>query len=149
MKTSDTGRKFIEQFEGCILHAYPDSGGVWTIGYGHTTAAGGPAVHPGQVITKDQADQLLSNDLGKVETEVTNLVKVPLLQNQFDALVSFQYNTGALGRSSILVDINSNKFQAAADAMLAYNHVHGVVVAGLTRRRQAERAMFLNAQLDI
>lgn len=143
MKTSANGRKFIEGFEGLYLHTYDDGTGVLTIGYGHTTAAGAPKVVKGQTITEAQADEILSDDLGKVEVSVNNLVRVPINQNQFDALVSFQFNTGALGKSSVLKKLNVNDFEGAANALLLYNQGGGKVMAGLTRRRQAEKTMFL------
>src|SRR5260221_1942561 len=145
MKTSDKGRKFIEGFEGLILQAYDDASdhilhqgdtvhGTMTIGYGHTDAAGQPTVFIGQTITKEQADAYLANDLSKVEESVNRLVKVPLTQNQFDALVSFQFNTGALGQSSALTLLNQGKYAEAADHLTLYNHAGGKVLAGLTRR---------------
>ena len=104
MQTSPNGRKLIESFEGLFLQAYDDHNdhivqpgeqviGTLTIGYGHTTAAGPPAVYVGMVIDQPTADAILSADLASVELEVQHLVNVPLNQNQFDALVSFQYNT--------------------------------------------------------
>lgn len=154
MKTSDKGRKFIESFEGLILQAYDDHNdrvvepgqtpiGVLTIGYGHTDAAGPPKVYVGQKITQAEADKFLATDLSAVENEVNHLVKVTLNQNQFDALVSFQFNTGALSKSSVLTLLNSKDYATAADHLLLYNHAGGVVLTGLTRRRQAERTMFL------
>jgi lysozyme len=158
MKTSLTGRKLIEQFEGLILQAYDDYNdhvvkqgdtvhGTLTIGYGHTTSAGPPAVYIGQQIDKTTADQILAQDLSVVEKEVNTLIKVPLNQNQFDALVSFHFNTGALGRSSILKLLNAKNYLAAADALLLYNKAGGRVLAGLVRRRQAEKALFLTPAL--
>lgn len=153
MKTSDKGRKFIESFEGLILGAYDDANdqivtlghpvrGTLTIGYGHTTAAGPPSVHVGQTITALEADEILSSDLSKVEEQVSRLVSVPLNQNQRDALISFEFNTGALEHSTLLRVLNEGNYQAAAAQFLVWNHVHGVVVNGLTRRREAEKAMF-------
>lgn len=155
MKTSSNGRKFIEGFEGLILQAYDDHNdkivepgqvpiGVLTIGYGHTTAAGPPAVHVGDKITEGYADQYLSNDLAKVEDQVNLLVKVPLNQNQFDALVSFQYNTGALARSSALPLLNAKQYEQAADHLTLYNEEGGHVVQGLVRRRNAEKSLFMS-----
>jgi len=100
MKTSRNGLAFIEKEEGVILYSYDDyndkrvsKGGVargtLTIGVGHTSAAGDPKVIPGMVITKAQADKILAQDLNAVEKDISRLVKVPLNQNQFDALVSF------------------------------------------------------------
>lgn len=154
MKTSSNGRKFIEGFEGLILQAYDDHNdhvvepgqtpvGVLTIGYGHTDAAGPPKVYVGQKITQAEADQFLATDLSAVENSVNHLVKVPLNQNQFDALVSFEFNTGALGKSSVLTLLNGGDPVTAADHLLLYNHAGGQVLTGLTRRREAEKAMFL------
>lgn len=153
MKTSSNGRKFIEGFEGLILQAYDDHNdhivevgqtvvGTLTIGYGHTDAAGPPKVYVGQKITQTEADQFLGTDLAGVENSVNHLVKVPLNQNQFDALVSFEFNTGSLGKSSVLTLLNSGDYTTAAEHILLYNHAGGVVVAGLTRRREAEKALF-------
>lgn len=155
MKTSTNGRNFIESFEGCILQAYDDANdhivpaggkaqGVLTIGYGHTSAAGEPKVFPGQTITKQQADAILASDLVRVESDVNRLVKVPLTQNQFDALVSFHFNTGALGKSSILKVLNDKNYEDAANRILLYNRAGGKVLAGLVRRREAEKKMFLS-----
>jgi lysozyme len=157
MKTSPNGRKLIESFEGCILQSYDDYNdhivkegdpvhGVLTIGYGHTSAAGLPVVTQGMVITKNDADVYLSMDLGKVERTVESLVKVPLTQNQFDALVSFEYNTGALGHSSILTVLNEKDYNTAADRILLYDKAKGRVLAGLQRRRQSERTLFLKSE---
>lgn len=143
MRTSANGRKFIEQFEGLYLKTYNDGTGVMTIGYGHTSSAGAPKVYRGQTITEEQADSILSSDLGKVEDQVNSLVKVSINQNQFDALVSFHFNTGALGRSTVLKKLNAGDYNGAADALLLYNRGGGRVMAGLVRRRQAERKLFL------
>jgi lysozyme len=154
MKTSPNGRKLIEEFEGCILQAYDDhndkiaeSGvkviGTLTIGYGHTSAAGSPLVFVGQTITKDEADAILSTDLEKVEREVNDLVKASIDQNQFDALVSFHFNTGALGKSTLLRLLNEGNYAGAADQFTVWDHVGGTVIPGLLRRRMAERSLFL------
>lgn len=156
MKTSNKGRKFIESWEGLILSAYDDATdkvvpvgqtpkGTLTIGYGHTDAAGPPKVYVGQRITAAEADAYLAADLASVENEVNHLVKVPVNQNQYDALVSFQFNTGWLGHSgcSLLSALNSGKYDLAANDFKLYDHAGGQVVAGLTKRRNAERAMFL------
>jgi lysozyme len=158
IKTSDDGRKLIEEFEGCILQAYDDASdhivkagqyvhGTLTIGYGHTDAAGPPKVYIGQVITKEQADQFLSVDLQSVELEVKHLVKVALNQNQFDALVSFQFNTGWLGHPncSLLKALNSGNYQLADEDFMLYDRAQGKVLAGLSRRRQAEKDLFHKA----
>src|SRR5271157_3947497 len=109
MKTSANGRKLIELYEGLYLHTYNDGVGVPTIGYGHTTAAGPPHVYYGMTITKDQADAFLAADLASVEAAVNHHVAVPINQNQFDALVSFDFNTGALARSNVLRALNMGR----------------------------------------
>lgn len=154
MKTSDNGRKLIEFFEGLILQSYDDYNdhivhlgdivhGTLTIGYGHTNAAGPPHIEVGTSWTKEQADNVLAGDLAKVEATVSYLAKVPLSQNQFDALVSFEFNTGALGKSTLLKLLNQNNYNGAADEFLKWTHANGKELAGLIRRRQAERKLFL------
>ena len=155
MKTSDVGRQFIEGFEGLFLQAYDDANdhivlpgqqviGTLTIGYGHTSAAGPPKVYIGQIIDEPTADAILAADLASVEIEVGHLVKVPLNQNQFDALVSFQFNTGWLGHPgcSLLRALNSGNYQLADEDFMLYDRASGKVLQGLVRRRAAEKAMF-------
>lgn len=142
MKLSDAGLLLIQGFEGLKLTAYRDVAGVLTIGYGHT----GPDVTEGLTITRERADELLRADVARFEQAVTRLVKVPLTQSQFDALVSFSFNVGAgaLERSTLLRLLNgAGSYADAADALLAWNRAGGQVVRGLTRRREAERRMFL------
>ncbi len=143
MKTSADGRAFIEAFEGKFLHTYDDGTGVLTIGYGHTSAAGPPMVARGQTITEAQADAILSTDLGKVEANVARCIKVPMTQSQFDALVSFDFNTGSLAKSSIDDKFNAGNISGAMATLLQYDHAGGRQMAGLTRRRQAERLLFI------
>jgi lysozyme len=155
LMTSDAGRKMIEHFEGCILHAYKDIRGVVTIGYGHTNAAGDPRVIMGMTISQDDADKILENDLRSVEKTVIQLVKAPLKQNQFDALVDFQYNTGWLGHPhcSLIAALNRYTAQSkndtalnyslAAEDFMLYDYAGGRYVAGLATRRAAERTLFL------
>lgn len=143
MKTSDNGRAFIEAFEGKFLHTYDDGTGVLTIGYGHTSMAGPPIVVHGQTITEAECDAMLAADLGKVEQSVQRCIKVPMTQTQFDALVSFDFNTGSLAKSSIDDKINAGNVSAAMSTLLQYDHAAGRQMDGLTRRRQAERLMFL------
>lgn len=156
MQTSPAGRKFIESFEGLFLSAYDDANdhivqpgqpvhGTLTIGYGHTSAAGPPKVYVGQTIDQPTADAILAADLASVEIEVGHLVKVPINQNQFDALVSFQFNTGWLAHPncSLLRALNTGNYQLAANDFMLYDRASGQVLAGLVRRRAAERTMFL------
>ncbi len=149
MQTSPAGRAAIARREGNVLKAYLDSVGVLTIGVGHTSAAGPPKVTKGLTITAAESDEILARDLAGVEASVSSLVKVPLNQNEFDALVSLVFNIGAGGfkGSSVLRNLNAGSRAGAADAMLAWNKgtVKGKKVAlpGLTNRRQEERMQFL------
>lgn len=149
MQTSDKGIALIKDFEGCSLTAYPDpgtGGAPWTIGYGWTQPVDGKPVRPGMKIDKDTADRLLKTGLVSYENDVTRLVKVMLSQGQFDALVSFAYNLGAraLSTSTLLRKLNSGDYAGAADEFLHWNKAGGKVLNGLTRRREAERALFLS-----
>ena len=143
LSTSAGGRAFIETFEGLYLHSYDDGTGVQTIGYGHTTAAGPPAVFHGMTITKEQADEILSTDLHAVENDVNRLVTVVLNQNQFDALVSFHFNTGALARANVLRAVNAGKFSEVPGDLALWCHGGGRVMQGLVRRRKAEGVLFM------
>jgi len=93
-KISNDGLLIIKHFEGRELRAYQDSVGVWTIGYGHTSAAGPPQVFAGQTITEQQAEEILKTDLALFEKGVRDLVKVAINGDQFAALVSFSFNVG-------------------------------------------------------
>ncbi len=140
---NDDGLKLIESFEGLFLTAYhgaADRPGLLTIGYGHTDAAGPPHVVAGMTITKDEANNILRADLGKVEAEVESLVKVPINDNQFAALVSFAFNCGstALKNSSLLRKLNSGDYDSVPQSLLAWVNANGKRVQGLVRRRVAE-----------
>ena len=141
MKTSPEGIALIKSFEGCILKTYNCSAGVKTIGYGHT----GPDVKAGMVITQELADSLLRQDLHKFETGVTAAVKRVPEQCEFDALVAFSFNVGlgALQKSTLLRKLNADDVRGAADEFLKWDKAGGKQLAGLTRRRKAERAMFI------
>lgn len=140
MRTSQKGIDLIKKFEGCRLEAYRCPAGIWTIGYGHTKG-----VKEGQKITQEQAEELLRDDLRVYEQAVESCVKVPINQNQFDALVSFCYNCGgeALRTSTLLRLLNESKYSEAGEQFLRWNKAGGKVLAGLTRRREEEREMFL------
>lgn len=145
MQTSPDGRHLIEAFEGLFLHSYYDSVHVLTIGYGHTNLGGiPPHVNVGDVWTREQCDTALSNDLARFDGDVDRVIGRCLTQQyQHDALASFDFNTGSLAKSSIPSKIAAGNMQAAAATLLQYNHAGGRVLAGLTRRRQAEAAMLL------
>lgn len=138
MKTSQKGIDLIKRFEGCRLQAYKavPSEQCYTIGYGHY----GSDVLPGMSITQAQADALLMQDLMRYEAAVSD-AGLKLNQNQFDALVSFAYNCGAGNLKKL---VRGRDTQQIADAMLQYNKSGGNVLAGLAKRRQAERTLFLS-----
>jgi lysozyme len=139
---SRNGLSLTEQFEGCRLRAYQDQVGVWTIGYGHTRN-----VAEGQVCTPEQAQAYLAQDIAIAEADVNSHVRVTLTQGEFDALVDFAFNLGcrALETSTLLRLVNSGDFEKAALEFEKWDHAGGKVVAGLLRRRQAEKAEFANA----
>lgn len=147
---SPNGIKFIQSFEGFSSKAYDDGVGVWTIGWGTTRYENGTKVKRGDSITVERAVELFMHDLSGFESAVRRSVKVPLNQNQYDALVSFTYNVGigALQGSTALRKLNSGDYQGSANALLSWNkgRVNGKLVElkGLTRRRNAERDLFLS-----
>lgn len=143
MKTSLTGINLIKQFEGLSLTAYHCPAGVLTIGHGHT----GPDVKEGQRINENAADTLLKKDLIHAETAIKTLVKVPLNQNQFDALASFTFNLGqgALGYSTLLKRLNSGEDPNSVVKEELPRWIKGPdnkVLQGLVRRRTAEVELF-------
>ncbi|MFM6454708.1 MAG: lysozyme [Planktothrix sp.] len=140
MTITSEGVKLIKSFEGMELEAYQDAVDVWTIGYGHTKT-----VEPGMAITEAKAEALLRQGLEEFEEAVTEAVQVSINPNQFSALVSFCFNLGAgsLFQSTLLKLLNQGDFQGAADQFPRWNKAGGQVLEGLTRRRKAERALFL------
>lgn len=155
LTTSPAGRRFIEGFEALFLQAYDDETehvvrpggrvlGTLTIGWGHTTAAGPPRVFAGQTITSAEADAILAADLEKVEADINRVVFAPLNQSQFDALVSFHFNTGALTRRtcSLLMALNQRNYEDAAADFTLYTRAGGRVLKGLVSRRKAEARLF-------
>lgn len=142
MKMSADGRKRLIAREGKKLRAYKDSAGVWTIGVGHTTAAGAPTVIAGLTITDAECDQILARDLVQYEDAVNRAVTAKLNQNQFDALCSFCFNigTGGFTRSTVVKCLNAGDAVGAADALLMWNKPPEIM-----GRRRSERAQFLEA----
>lgn len=143
-KISADGLALIKEFEGLFLDAYQDGGGVWTIGWGHTglTHRDG-TVFPGRRITIEEAETLLAYDLRIFEARVSRFITVPLNDDEFAALVSFDFNTGGLGDSTLRRMLNEEHRTEAAMQFTRWNKDNGHVVAGLTRRRQSERNLFL------
>ncbi|MDT6941951.1 lysozyme [Brucella pseudogrignonensis] len=136
------GLSLIQQWEGLKLTAYKDVAGIWTIGYGHTSAAGSPTVTPGMTITKAEASRILQNDLAKFEARVERLVKVPLTDNQFAVLSSFDYNTGALHKSTLLKKLNKGDYDAVPGELAKWVNAGGKKVQGLVNRRAAEAGLW-------
>jgi lysozyme len=134
----------IKRFEDLRLEAYLCPAEVWTIGWGHTAG-----VRPGDSITVQQAERLLEGDVAALEADLPRVIHAPLTDGQWSALVSLCFNLrgGALclpRRAPLLVaKINTGDFAGAAEEFLDINRANGQVLAGLTRRRQAEREMFL------
>ncbi len=140
-KISKAGLDLIKYFEGCRLYSYKPvpTEKYWTIGWGHY----GPDVEPKSVITQAQADAMLVKDMAEYETYVNNPAYVPITnslnQNQFDALVSFCYNCGAGNLKSLCKGRTAVQIGAS---IMKYDKAGGKVLAGLTRRRNAEWGLF-------
>lgn len=137
----------VKRWEGLKLTAYPDPGSrdgtPWTIGYGHTSD-GFMKVHKGLKITMKQAEEALVHDLGETAAEIERLVKVPLTENQFGALVSFAFNVGvgAFAKSTLLRRLNAGDYGAVPAQLARWNKNDGKVMAGLTNRRAAEAGLW-------
>lgn len=140
MKVSNNGINLIKRFEGLELKAYKDSVGILTIGYGHTHA-----VKAGDVITGEQADTFLREDLQVAELTINTNVKVKLTQGQFDALASFVFNLGSgnFVKSTLIRKLNAGDYAGAADEFGKWVNAGGKKLPGLVKRRAAEREVFL------
>lgn len=151
MKTSDRGLALIKEFEGLRLNAYQDSVGKWTIGYGHTAG-----VREGDQCTEVVAAAWLASDVADAERIVNDNVWPKLNQAQFDGIVSFVYNVGP-GRagvkdgfivlkngkpSTLLKCLRDGDYHGAADQFQYWANAGGQKLAGLVRRRDAEKALF-------
>lgn len=146
MNISENGLNLIKEFEGCRLAAYQDAVGVWTIGYGTTNAdisITGTSICQWLKISQTTADEWLRRSIDtKYGPKVDKYSKYNWNQNEFDALVSFAYNIGSIDQ---LTANGTRTKEEIARKMLAYNKAGGKVLAGLTRRRQKEQALFLTA----
>lgn len=153
MKTSPAGRALIKEFESFRSKPYLCPAGKPTIGWGFCSYPNGRRVAmTDPPITVDEAEPMLSVILAGFEDDVYGLVRVPLKQCQFDALVSFAYNVGSdidadtiaegLGDSTLLRKLNAGDYEGAAQEFPKWNKSGGKVTAGLIRRREAEQAMF-------
>lgn len=143
LNISERGLDLIKGFEGFRAITYEDVCHLPTIGYGHRLRAGETFT----TLDEATASQLLRQDCRHAEAAISQCVNVPLNQNQYDALVSFTYNVGGgtLLKSTLLKKLNQGDYAGAAQEFLRFNHAGSVVVDGLTRRRTAERALFLSA----
>jgi lysozyme len=149
LSLSATGLELIKHFEGLYLTAYLCPANVWTIGYGHTGRRHNDGtVFKGLKISRIKASELLAEDMAKKYVpDVRRLITVPLTQAQFDALVSFHFNTGALGRSTLRRKLNAGDYAGAAAEFDKWTRGGGKVLKGLVRRRRSERHLFETGQL--
>jgi lysozyme len=142
MKTSQSGIDLIKEFESWSADLYRCPANLPTIGWGHVVRPGETYKVP---ITREQGEAILAKDLERFEREVERAVRVDLDQHQFDALVAFAFNVGAAAfrNSTLLRMLNEGQTDQAADQFPRWNKSGGKVLAGLTRRRNAERELFL------
>jgi lysozyme len=144
---NERASKLIQHFEGCQLKAYKDEVGVWTIGWGHTGLQHKDGtVYAERTITSDKAQQLFHYDMEQFEARVSAFVKVPLTDDQYGALVALDFNTGGLGKSTLLKFLNKQQYVQAADEFLKWTQAGGKVLPGLVRRRRSERRLFLGKE---
>lgn len=150
MKMTPEGLDLIRHFEGFRAKAYRDAVGVWTIGYGHTAMAGPPQVRPGQVISRDEAAEILASDVAVFSSGVTKAVQAELCDAQFSALVSFAYNVGlgAFRQSGVLRAVNAGDFAAVPRCLSLWVKAGKQTLPGLVKRRAAEAAMFASASTN-
>ena len=141
MTTSPIGVALVKEFEGCSLKAYLCPANKPTIGYGNTFYANGSKVKMGDTITQEQADELLRQTLKDFESIVSKRIKVPLNQNQFDALVSHTFNTG--GSNTLFKLINEGK-DVKEWWTTRYIQADGKTLKGLVRRRNAEFNLYIS-----
>lgn len=152
MKISDKGKSQIKLNEGCRLVSYKDTKGVWTIGYGHTKG-----VTAGMQCTQEQAERWFEDDIDEFADVISKLIKVPLLQHQYDALLDFAFNVGEpqFEGSTLLKLVNQGDFANAAEEFSKWRYItkkkrdekgnlikYKVVDHGLENRRAYQRAQF-------
>lgn len=140
MKVSNKGLVELASHEGLVLKPYLDSVGVWTIGVGHTSGAGEPKpqdMPKDKEISIHEAMEIFRKDIKKFEDRVNKAVKVPLKQHQFDALVSFDYNTGGIYKAKLTQSLNSGDYDKAGDQFMGW-----VKPPEIRGRREKEQALF-------
>lgn len=154
-RIGEAGEALIKRFEGCarlrrdgLVEAYPDpgtGGDPWTIGWGATGAGleKGSRIGPGTVWTQKQCDTRLARDLKRYARDVARAIgDTPTSQEQFDAMVSFHYNTGAIGRATLTKKHRARDYEGAAHEFKRWNRAGGRVLKGLTRRRLEEEQLY-------
>lgn len=141
MRISQSGIDLIKEFEGCVLYVYKDAVGLPTIGIGHLIKSGEKFT----TITMQEAEDLLRSDIKIFEDALNKSIKVPVTQNQFDAMLSLAFNIGygAFNKSTLLKKVNANDFSGAANEFRKWNKAGGRVLPGLIRRRTAEQKLFM------
>ena len=139
MKISEEGKALIKKFEGCELEAYKCPAGVWTISFGFTKD-----VKEGDVWSQSHAEEMLDIELEEYEEYVTDLVDVPLNENQFSSLVAWCYNLGPtnLVQSTLLSKLNAGLYEDVPHEIKRWNKANGEILEGLVRRREAEALLF-------
>lgn len=146
----DYAAKFVGKWEGFLGTAYLDtiaSPPVWTIAFGHTSAAGSPAVHEGDTVSRAEGEKILTHDLRDTAKAVSEAIKHPITFRQRIALISAAYNLGPGILDTLAPMINKGDIKGAANKLLEYDHAGGVVIQGLLNRRRAERWMMLHPLL--
>ena len=139
MNISKEGIALIKKFERLELQAYKCPAGVWTIGYGHIKG-----VQEGDVITLEEAEDMLVEELDEYENYINDMVTVGLTPSQFDALVAWVFNLGPtnLGESTLLRVLNEGNYEEVPAQIKRWNKAGGEVLNGLIRRREAEALLF-------
>ena len=143
---NERGIQIVKSFEGIALKPYLCPASVWTVGYGATrSSTGRPIDQDMEPITEAEAEALLIRDLESSEGWISRLIKTALTENQYSALVSFTFNVGAgaLQRSTLRMKLNRSEYLGAADEFPKWRMAGGRILAGLVRRRAAEKALFL------
>jgi lysozyme len=143
VKISEKGLELLKHYEGCELTAYRCSANVLTIGYGHTKG-----VTEDMVITQEEADQMLHDEMPEYEGYINDKVTVELNQDQFDAMVCWVYNLGSgnLSSSTLLKVLNDGDYDGVPEQMKRWNKAGGKVLNGLTKRRDSEAKLFCSEE---
>jgi lysozyme len=147
MHLSAAGLELLKRSEGFRERAYSDVAGFSTIGFGHRLT---PADSYPNGITQSQAESILAADIAIAENAITHLVRVPLTQGQFDALVDFVFNLGAgrLAASTLLRYLNAGKYDDAAWQLLAWDHAGSRQLPALKLRRESEFRLWSPTALE-